>query len=232
MALMTEQLMIQYVKDELTAGVVNLELSDDTIKRNLDRALMLSSDYFNYSDYKTITIQKTSGDSGWCSLADIDESGTPTVLNVYPVANVMNIDAALLGLGSVFISTTAALNPQLNAYSNMLHKLTQLESILGRNARVIGEKLFVSHYFGGTVTVEYIPEKVEIGKIHEGDWVRFLIEYTTALCKRQMAQSRGKYVIGSNPSESNAAELLSDANEALVKLEEALQQKGVLLASR
>ena len=62
------------------------------------------------------------------------------IVGVFPTKNVLNIDAALLGLGSVFISTTAALNPQLNAYSSMLNKLTQLESILGRNARVVGDR--------------------------------------------------------------------------------------------
>jgi len=231
MALMTEDMLLQFIKDELTAGVVNLELTDATIKRSLQRALLLSSDYFNYTDYKTIHINKTSGSSGYCLLSEIDPEGTPMIVGVFPTKNVLNIDAALLGLGSVFISTTAALNPQLNAYSSMLNKLTQLESILGRNARVVGDRIYVSHYFSD-VTVEYIPQQVEIEKIHEGDWIRFLVEYTTALCKRQIAQARGKYVVSSNPSESNAADLISQANEKLTQLEEDLKLKGVLIASR
>lgn len=231
MAIMTEELMIQYIKDELNAGIVNLELSDDIIKRNLNRSLMFSSDYFNYTDYKTVHVNKTTGSSGYVELSEIDPSGVPAIINVYPTKNVLNIDAALLGLGSVFISTTAALNPQLNAYSNMLHKLTQLESILGRNARVVGDKLYVSHYFSD-VTVEYIPQQVEIGKIHEGGWIRFLIEYTAALCKRQIAQSRGKFVVSSNPAEINAAELMTQANEKMAQLEEDIKQKGILTATR
>lgn len=224
--------MIQYIKDELTGGIVNLEISDNIIERNLERAIALSSDYFNYTDFKSLEIKKTSGSSGYARLNEIDdEDHIPTIVAVYPTKNVLNIDAALLGLGSVFISNTAALNPQLNAYSNMISKLSTLESMLGRNAKVVGDKLHVSHYFGN-VTVEYIPQVVDIAKIHEGDWIRFLIDYTTALCKRQIAQVRGKYVVDSNPASNNAAELISEANEKIATLEEDLKQKGILVASR
>ena len=46
MALMTKQQVIDTVKVELTASVVNLELSDAIIANNIDRALMLSTDYW------------------------------------------------------------------------------------------------------------------------------------------------------------------------------------------
>lgn len=229
--LMTEEILIQYIKDELNAGIINLELSDDIISRNLQRALMLSSDYFNYTDYKKVLVNKTTGSGGYVDLTEIDPDGIPIVVAVYPTKNVLNIDAALLGLGSVFISTTAALNPQLNAYANMLNKLSQLESILGRNARIIGDKIYFDHYFAD-VTVEYIPQVVKVEKIHEGSWIRFLVDYTAALCKRQIAQSRGRYIVDSNPAASNAAELLEQANATLLELEEKLNTKGILLASR
>jgi hypothetical protein len=230
--LMTKDQLKQYIKDELNAGIVNLELSDTIIDRNLNRALYLSSDYFNYTTYKTISIEKTTGSGGYYDLSNLADDGLiPTIVAVYPTKNVLNIDAALLGLGSVFINTVSALNPQLNAYANMLNKLSQLESILGRNARVIGDKLYVDHYFAD-VTIEYIPQTVQIENIHEGAWINFLIDYTVALCKRQIAQSRGKYVIESNPASMNAAELLEQANSELIRLEEDLQTKGVLLASR
>jgi len=229
--LVSKEAAIEFIKDELSAGIVNLELSDDIIERNLSRALMLSSDYFNYTNYVTVDVTKTSGSSGYVELSEIDPNGIPVIVAVYPTVNVLNIDAALLGLGSVFISTTAALNPQLNAYASMIHKLSQLESILGRNARVVGDKIYFSHYFTN-VTVEYIPEVVDIEKINEGDWIRFLIDYSVALCKRQIAQSRGKYVVESNPSSANAAELLESANASIDKLEEDLKRKGILLATR
>lgn len=228
--LMTEAMLINYIEDDLSAGIVNLELSEDIIKRNLHRALMLSSDYFSYTTYKTVTVTKTSGSSGYVPLSELG-TGIPTIVAVYPVKNVLNIDAALLGLGSVFISTGAALNPQLNAYANMINKLADLESIFGRNARVVGDKLFVDHYFED-ITIEYIPEVVSIENINQGSWIRFLIDYTVALCKRQIAQSRGKYVVASNPATTNAADLLQQANEQITKLEEDLKTKGILLTSR
>lgn len=231
MALMTRQNLIQVIKDELQAGVVNLELSNDIIDRNLDRALMYSTDYFNYTDYKTLSSEKTTGSSGYINLSDIDPNGIPTVTQVWPTVNVMNIDAALLGLGSIYVNMGMSLNPQLMAYSSMLNKLTQLEGILGRNARVVGDKLYIDHYWTD-VTIEYIPQTVEIEHINEGSWIRFLVEYTVALCKRQLAQSRGKYVVASNPATTNAAELMSQANDRIAELEEELKTKGVLLARR
>ena len=228
---MTEATLIQFIEDELNAGIVNIELSEDIIKRNLQRALMLSSDYFNYTTYKTVHVNKTTGSGGYIELNELDDEGIPVVVAVYPTTNVLNIDAALLGLGSIFISTTAALNPQLNAYSTMLNKLSQLESILGRNARVIGDRLYVDHYFSD-ITVEYIPEVVKIENINQGSWIRFLVDYTTALCKRQIAQARGKYTVDSNPAVTNAADLLDQANAQIERLEEDLKTKGILLASR
>lgn len=231
--LMTREQLKQFVKDELNAGIVNLELSDDIIERNIDRALMLSSDYFNYTKFVGADVNKGSGSSGYIELSTLTEDNSiPTVVAVYPSRNILNIDAALLGLGSVFISTMAALNPQLNAYSNMINKLSQLESILGRNAKVIGDKLYMDHYFGESVTVELIPQQVKIEDIHEGAWIRFIIDYTAALCKKHIAQARGKYTIDSNPAKTNSAELLEQARDEITKLEEELQTKGVLLASR
>lgn len=229
--LMDKATLIQAVKDELQAGIVNLELSDEIIERNLDRSLMISADYFNYTDYKTLPVTKTTGSSGYIELADIDPNGIPAIMQVWPTTNVMNLDAALLGLGSIYINMGMALNPQLNAYSSMINKLTQLEGIMGRNARVVGDKLYMDHYWD-SVTVQYIPETVDIEHINEGSWIRFLIDYTSALCKRQLAQSRGKYVVSSNPATTNAAELLEQANSQMQVLEEELKMKGVLLARR
>jgi hypothetical protein len=231
--LMTRDQLKQFIKDELNAGIVNLELSDSIIERNIDRALMLSSDYFNYTKFVGVDVNKGSGSSGSVELSTLTEDNTiPMVVAVYPSRNILNIDAALLGLGSVFISTMAALNPQLNAYATMINKLSQLESILGRNAKVIGDKLYLDHYFGESVTVEFIPQTVRVEDIHEGAWIRFLIEYTAALCKKHMAQARGKYVVSSNPATTNSAELLDQANAELDRLDEELKTKGVLLASR
>lgn len=229
--LMNRQTLILAVKDELQAGVVNLELSEQIINRNLDRALMISADYFNYTDYVTLEVKKSTGSSGYVELSDIDPNGIPTITQVWPTVNVMNIDAALLGLGSIYINMGMALNPQLIAYSSMIDKLTQLEGIIGRNARVVGDKLYLDHYWDN-VTVEYIPETIQIEQINEGSWIRFLIDYTSALCKRQIAQARGKYVVSSNPATTNAAELLEQANAHMTTLEEELKMKGVLLARR
>jgi len=232
MGIMNRDILIQCVKDELNAGITNIELSDAIIGRNIDRAVAISSDFYNYTEFKTLTVNPTASSGGWVNLSELDEDGgIPVVVAVYPTKNVLSIDAALLGLGSVFISTTSQLNPQLNAYSNMLHKLSNLESILGRNSHIVNDKLFLDHYFAD-VTVEYIPQIVKIENINEGNWIRFIIEYSAALCKRQLASSRGKFVVESNPATTNAAELLEQANTTIERLEEELQNKGFLYTSR
>lgn len=229
--LITKEIMIEYIKDDLSAGIVNLDLSDAIIERNLNRAVALSSDFFNYTTFKTIDITKTTASGGYIPLSEIDPDGTPVIVAVFPTTNVLNIDGALLGLGSIFINADQSLNNQLTSYATMLFKLSQIESVLGRNARVVGDKLYVDKYYT-TLTVEYIPQVVKIENINEGAWIRFLVDYTCALCKKQMAQARGKYVVSSNPASTNAETLLSDANETIIRLEEELKQKGVLLARR
>ena len=36
------------IEDDLNAGIINLELDETIINRNLDRAIGLSTDYFTY----------------------------------------------------------------------------------------------------------------------------------------------------------------------------------------
>ena len=53
--------------------------------------------------------------------------------------------------------------------------MSMLESILGRNARVVGDKLYVANYYQ-RVTIEYIPNIVE-EKINQGSWIEWIINY-------------------------------------------------------
>jgi hypothetical protein len=230
--LIDEAGLIQYIKDDLQAGIVNLEISDEIIGRNLDRALGYSSDFFSYTSYKTLDINATTASGGYINLADIDGANkVPVVIAVYPTTGVINIDSALLGLGSMYVKVGQALDAQLSAYSTMISKVALLESILGRNARVIGDKLYVDKYYS-RVTVEYIPEVIAIENINEGAWIRFLVDYTVALCQKQMAQARGKYVIASNPAVTNAAELYEQSVARITALEEELKTKGILITRR
>lgn len=232
--LINREEMIEIVKDDLTAGIVNLELDDDVISRNIDRALRKSTDYWSYTDYKTITPTAVARGSGYVLLTDIDDSvenAVPTIVRVFPTRNILPTDSALLGLGSLYIKAGMDINKQLMSYASMINRLSNIDSILGRNARVIGDKLWVAQY-QGDITVEYIPNIVAIEHINEGSWVEWLIDYTVALCKIQLAQGRGKFKVGSNPSEINASTLLEEGNNKKSELEEELKQRGMVFAER
>jgi hypothetical protein len=223
----------QIVKDELGLSIVNLELPDDVIDRNISRALMTMSAYYSSPSYATVALRRSGSGTtgGFVKLNDIDKDGVSIVVAVYPTTNVMRADAALLGLGSMYYNLSTLLSDQINAYSNMIQRLSLLESILGRNAKIIGDTLFVDNYFGD-ITVAYIPKTIRIDSISDGSWLRWVLEYTIALSKRQLAQVRGKFVVDSNPAKTNADTLLNEANEKLKVLEEELQTKGVFVASR
>lgn len=232
--MITKQDAIDIIKDELGLTIVNLELSDANIERNIKRALMTMSSYYSSPTYKTVELSKDSSGSsagGYINLTDIDPEGVSIVTSVYPTSNILRADAALLGLGSMYFQMGLALDTQIQTYSNMISRLALLDSILGRNAKVVGDKLFVDHFFSN-VTVAYIPSKIDIEKISDGEWLKWVLEYATALSKRQLAQTRGKYIVTSNPVTTNAETLLSEANETIQRLEEALTNKGVLIATR
>lgn len=237
---------IQYIKDELNAGgLVNLELPNSVIDRNLERSLAYSSDYFSYILYKTVTLVGADGyQGGYVPLSELDNgedlpsgdeetgiTGVPTVVAVYPTRSAVNINSALLGLRSLFIINSNETSKAMQSYSQAVSQLSNLESILGRNAKVVGDKLFVANHYP-TVTVAYIPQVVRIENIVEGTWARWLVDYTVALCKRQIAQSRGKFTVSSNPSQPNAATLLEEANAAITRLEAELEMKGTLRTRR
>ena len=245
---------LDFVYDELSAGgIVNLELEDEVILRNVDRTLRYMTDFFVIPMYKTfsvagatdataqnfipLSLPKSEDPDGTKSIDPYDSDierrpRKPTIERVIPSSNIINLDLALVGINSsMAISTLGDVGSRTSNYAIMIQKLSQLESILGRGAKVVNDKLFVDKYYGD-VTVVYLPEKLEVGQINEGYWQRFLIEYTTALCKRQMAQSRGKFVVSSNNISTNAEQLLTQANETIAKLEEEIQNHMFVLTSR
>lgn len=223
---------VQYIIDDLSADLlVNLELENELIERNIDRALMYMGMYYSGLTYKTVDIKKQSSTGGYIDFDDIDEKGISTLYAVYPIDAVLRTDAGLLGLGHIYLSIGLALDNQIQTYSNMVQKLSLLDSILGRNARVVGNRLFLDHYYS-KVTVAYIPKKLEISDIYDGEWLTWILEYASALSKRQLASTRGKYTVQSSPSQPNAAELLEDANRRLTELEEFTKTKGLLIPSR
>ena len=242
---MNKDLAIQYINDELTGGgLINLELPGSAIGRNLDRSLAYSSDYFSYVLYKTVTPTASDNQSGYILLSELDNgvelegededtgvTGVPTVTAVFATKSSVNINSALLGLGSLFIINSNRTSQAMNSYSQAISQLANLESILGRNARVAGDKLYIANHYP-VVTIEYIPQVVRLENVVEGTWQRWLIDYTVALCKKQIVQVRGKYTVSSNPAQANAATLLEEANDAIVRLETELEMKGVLRARR
>lgn len=231
--MITRESLIEIVKDELTAGMVNLELTNKTINTNIDRALFLSSDYFTYTDFKTVEINQAGNGGGFIYLSDIDNTGNkrPSIVNVFPATNTNMLDGQLLGLGGFYIKGRDMFMKKMKDYSVMINQLSELDGLIGRAYRVVGDKLYVDKYYN-RVTVEYVPNVVEIEHINEGSWIMWIIDYTVALSKRQMAQSRGKFVVASNPFTTNAATLLEEANAEIIRLEEILETKGVILASR
>lgn len=233
MAIINKEQLRNIIKTELTADIVNLELTDNILDSNIDRALWVSSDYWNYVDYKTIDINSIEGgiSGGYIPLTDIDPDGVPVITAVYPTQKIGNVDSQLLGLGSFYIQGYHDWGKRLNTYATMINKISQMESILGRGSRVVGDRLYLDKYHTA-VTVEYIPNVVKIENINEGSWIQWIIEYAVALSKRQMAQARGKFTVDSNPHAPNAAVLLEEANDALTALMEQLENKGVLKVSR
>lgn len=226
--MITENEAIEYIKDDLGLGIVNLELTDDNIKRNIKRALFVMSSYYSVPTYKTIDINTTSASGGYIPLTDIDTDGVSTVVAVYPTDTILKTEASLLGLGMLYMGVGQRLENQIKAYSNMVQKMALLESILGKGAKLVNDKLYVDNYYS-SITVAYIPLELKIDKISDGDWLRWALEYSIALSKRQLAQSRGKYVVSSNPVTINAETILNEANDKLQSLEEDLERKGAIV---
>ena len=228
---MTKEELRQIIIEDLSAGLMHFELDDSIVDRNIDRALLYSTDYFNYVSYKTVDITGVAGSSGYIDLTNFDGEGIPVITAVFPTQNITSAESALLGVGSLYISQGADVTGRLTSYANVMNKYSQMESMLGRGARLVGNRLYIDKYYK-SVTLEYIPRKVEIDKIVEGSWLRWIIEYAGALSKLQLGQSRGKYVVSSNPSTINAAELIEQAVATKERLEQELEQKGILRVSR
>lgn len=228
----TETDVVEIIKDDLTGGqIVNLELDDTTIKRNIKRAISYMSMYYTGLSYVTKSLVSTTKSGGYLNLTDIDPGGVNVIYAVYPMEGLLQTDSGLLGLGHIYLSIGAALDNQMTTYANMISKLSLLDSILGKNARVVGDKLYVDKYYG-RVTIAYVPKTLTVETIQDGEWLRWVIEYAGALSKRQVATARGKYVVQSSPSQPNAPELLSDANETINRLEEEIKTKGLLIPTR
>ena len=72
----TEEEVVEIIKDDLTGGqIVNLELDDTTIRRNIKRAITYMSMYYTGLSYVTRSPNSTTKSGGFIDLEEIDKGG-------------------------------------------------------------------------------------------------------------------------------------------------------------
>lgn len=218
---MTKNDLVNYIKEELGAPVLNIEVTDKQIENQIDKAIQKFTEFAYDSDFKKYIKFNCTGRG----MYDVD----PRVKTITKISKG----------GSLFTAGFSNYIP--NSFINLIHggmgaALGMLISISSTRAQMdhylydgihyeynyLKNKLTIYEDFNGPLLIEayteYIPD--EHDGIYNHIWVK---AYSTELVRLLWANNVGKYsqsIIGG--ATINYADIKSQAESALEKLEEDL----------
>ena len=200
---------INYVKTQLGHPVVVVEVTDEMIREFIFASVSRKNEVEGTIAYKEVP-----------AIA-CQEFQAETIVRVYN-NKLATIDPDDALFGSVIISNIGYSTNMRDiliqrAYTNYTSQLVECSFMYD------GKYLYLDN-LTGTVTVEYVPNLVEVpvDSISE-DWIR---RYTLALTKECLGRIRGKFTSQSSPFTTDHENLLNEANEEKQRLEDELLDRG------
>ena len=227
---------IDYIKLDLSGGVLELELTDDIISKYIDAALVEIRRYYDQSTFVTIPFARC-----------IDVSETNLDLKKR-VSSIVKIYRTRGFTGEAIGNTTSDVDPmyaqQWLAFSSggMTYSLqnyllnymsySTLQQIRNNTSTDLafkedkdGNKLYIngSYENPGFITVEYVPILTTVEEVNSDYWVDILKRLSLALVKRALGRIRTRFTQSNALWVQDGETLLQESNEEIKDLREILR---------
>lgn len=226
----TRQWYIDYIKRQVTGGVLRCEIPDETIGKLVDDSLddlqrFISQtklvtvpyarciDLTNFDHNAIIHVYRTEGYTGDTTSGITTSDADPLYAQTW---------TAFTTGGSMYNLQTYLLN--YAAYSTLLQVRNTLTTDLDFKEDKVNNKLYITSDYGSPakITIEYIPIFRSVEEITSNYWVNILKSYALAKMKIALGRIRTRYSQNNIQWANDGEKLLTEGLEALNKLEERL----------
>ena len=191
---------IDIIKVRLTGGVVNLELSDDSIKQCINAALFQVQRHIDSTMLVTIPYQPciSLSDKGVNSVSRVfrcegymkDSSDSNSRDPMYMAAWQM-----MSGVGSQGLSNMNRWAQNYAAYNTALQLRNTMATDLVFRFDKHTDQLYVSCGFDRPeyITIEFVPQYTDVSQIVSDFWIDILLRLSIAICKQAIGRIRKKF---------------------------------------
>lgn len=224
---------IAEIKLELTGGVLEIEIEDDTIKSVINKALRELERFWDETTMITIP---------FASCIDLNNSEfyekVSSIVKVYRtegigdanVGNSSNFDPMYAQQWMLFSSggTMYNLNDYILNYASWM-TLSQIKNTISTDLAFKEDrhnnKLYINAYSSAPnfITIEYIPKLTSVEDIKSDYWIDVLIKMSVALTKIVLGRIRTRFSQSNSLWTQDGEKMLEEGNNELRELREVLR---------
>ena len=222
---------IEYIKLQLTGGVLDLEIEDDKIGKYVDLALQEIERYIDQPAYVTIPFQ---------SCIDIHDFDCKAITGIYRTEGYTGDGGSAIGDGfidpmyaqtwMVFSSGGSYFNLKnyvynYLAYNTLIQMRNTVSTELDWYQDKTGEKLYVNKALDVPkyITIQYIPVFRSVEEINSDYWIDILKRLSLALVKIGLGRIRTRFTQTNALWTQDGEAILAEGNEELKELRETLR---------
>jgi len=227
---MTKAEYIDYIKLDLSGGLLELEISDEIISKYIDAALVEIRRYYDESVFVTVPYARCIDLSGFNHSAIVKIYRTEGFTGDSISSSVSSVDPMYAQQWMVFSS--GGMNYRLQdyilnylSYSTLQQMRNTTTTDLAFREDKAGNKLYVNGNFEKPtyITIEYIPVLTDVEQITSDYWIDILKRLSLALVKRALGRIRTRFTQSNALWVQDGETLLQEGNEELKELREILR---------
>lgn len=224
---------VDEIKNALTGGVLDLEISDNVIvttvnsalreiQRYIDTTQLVTIPYspcIDMSEYNVSSVSRVFRSRGYI-IADTDKNDQNAV---YTDPMYMGMWQVMSGYGNIYNLNNWVYN--YSAWNTALQIRNTISTDLNFRYDKASNKLYINCAFDtpDNITIEYIPVYTDVSQVKSNFWEDILLRLSLALTKVIIGRIRTKFTQQSNALWGLSTDILTEGQEELNSLREQLR---------
>jgi len=232
---MTKVEYINYIKLDLSGDVLDLEISDETVGKYVDAALIEIRRYYDQSVLVTVPFARCIDLEGFNHSAIVKIYRTRGFTGDSIQSTRSEVDPMYAQQWLAFSSggmTYSLQNYLLNymSYSTLQQIRNNTSTDLAFKEDKAGNKLYIngSYEYPENITIEYIPVLTDVEQVTSDYWIDILKRLSLALVKRALGRIRTRFTQSNALWVQDGETLLQESNEEIKELRETLRLNSTM----
>lgn len=236
---MTKQEYVDAIKLEITGGVLELEIPDETLGKVVDRALKEIQRYIDSTELMTVP---------YASCIDLKDAPISSIFRVYRTEGLNGDSSSKNGgyqsaVDPMYAQTWMAftnggtmynLNDYLLnylSYSTLMQMRNTTSTDMAWKQDHQASKLYINSGFDnpGYVTIEYVPIFKDVDQIKSDYWSDKLLRLAVAMTKQILGRIRTRFTSSSSLWTMDGETMLTEGNAELTAIRESLKANSQII---